>query len=363
MRPRLVFRPTTPQALAGMRIEPPPSEPVATGTMPAPTAEPDPPLDPPAIWLALQGVQVGPQASVSVVPMIPNSEVVVRPTGTMPDARSRRTSSDWARTIQPSARRLPASVGRPTSPWKRSLSSVGTPRNGPGRTRRRSRPRRRRARRRLPPFRSPARRRARPARPARPASPDPRGRASASASASCAAYSSSRIRGRYAVVRIPHSGDCRDGGHRVNWSMSDDVPRNDGGPRETSVTFRSVVEERPGDALSGLFDMWWPSYRRWFLRDGEAERPSYAAGAARAAHPHARAGAGLRGAGGVGRRRRPGGAVPVAVGSAAVPGRMLAGRLDARRPPVAAAHVRLRPGAVRDDAPDHHLCIRGARWR
>ena len=39
--------------------------------------------------------------------------------------------SDWWRETQPAASRLPASVGRPRSPWKRSLSSVGTPLSGP----------------------------------------------------------------------------------------------------------------------------------------------------------------------------------------------------------------------------------------
>ena len=131
-RPREVFRPTTPQADAGILIEPPPSEPVAIGTIPAPTAAPDPPLEPPAMWSPLQGVLVGPQATVSVVPITPNSEVVARPTGTMPQARTRRTSSDCTCATHPSASRLPASVGRPASPWNRSFSSTGTPWNGPG---------------------------------------------------------------------------------------------------------------------------------------------------------------------------------------------------------------------------------------
>jgi predicted choloylglycine hydrolase len=56
-----------------------------------------------------------------------------------------------------------------------------------------------------------------------------------------------------------------------------DVPRVHEDERgATSVVFRSVVEPRPGAALRELFDLWWPSYRRWFLRDGESARPSYA---------------------------------------------------------------------------------------
>jgi len=40
IRPRVGFRPTIPQQLAGIRIEPPPSEPSATGASPAATAQP-----------------------------------------------------------------------------------------------------------------------------------------------------------------------------------------------------------------------------------------------------------------------------------------------------------------------------------
>ena len=46
-RARVAFRPTRPQQEAGMRMEPPPSLACPIGTMPAATAEPDPPLEPP----------------------------------------------------------------------------------------------------------------------------------------------------------------------------------------------------------------------------------------------------------------------------------------------------------------------------
>ncbi len=48
MRPRDGFRPTPPHRLAGMRIEPPMSEPCAIGTMPEVTAACAPPEEPPA---------------------------------------------------------------------------------------------------------------------------------------------------------------------------------------------------------------------------------------------------------------------------------------------------------------------------
>jgi hypothetical protein len=47
MRPKVGFRPTQPQRLAGMRIDLPVSEPKAAAANPAATATPEPPLEPP----------------------------------------------------------------------------------------------------------------------------------------------------------------------------------------------------------------------------------------------------------------------------------------------------------------------------
>jgi hypothetical protein len=47
-RPRDGFSPTPPHQLAGIRIEPPMSEPWAIGTMPDATAAAPPPVEPPA---------------------------------------------------------------------------------------------------------------------------------------------------------------------------------------------------------------------------------------------------------------------------------------------------------------------------
>ena len=60
VRPRDGFRPTSPQALAGMRIEPPPSLACAIGTIPEATAAADPPLDPPGDRAVSQGFRVAP---------------------------------------------------------------------------------------------------------------------------------------------------------------------------------------------------------------------------------------------------------------------------------------------------------------
>ena len=41
-------------------------------------------------------------------------------------------------------------------------------------------------------------------------------------------------------------------------------------------TFRSLEDLDLGPVWAGVFETLWPHYREWFLRDGEAERPSYA---------------------------------------------------------------------------------------
>src|SRR5260370_7391217 len=54
-RPKVGFSPTVPHKAAGMRIDPPVSEPIATGTIRAATTAPDPPLEPPGTRLRSQG--------------------------------------------------------------------------------------------------------------------------------------------------------------------------------------------------------------------------------------------------------------------------------------------------------------------
>src|ERR1700733_15452885 len=60
-RPSDAFIPESPQHAAGIRIEPPPSEPVASGTMPAAMAAALPPEDPPGGCSRLHGLSVGPK--------------------------------------------------------------------------------------------------------------------------------------------------------------------------------------------------------------------------------------------------------------------------------------------------------------
>ena len=59
-RPRVGLRPTSPQWLAGIRIEPPPSLACAAATSPAATAAAEPPDDPPLECVGFQGLRVGP---------------------------------------------------------------------------------------------------------------------------------------------------------------------------------------------------------------------------------------------------------------------------------------------------------------
>src|SRR5205823_2893930 len=61
-RPVVGFSPKVPHIDAGMRIDPPVSEPSAQGTIPAATAAADPPLEPPVNRATSQGLPVRPHA-------------------------------------------------------------------------------------------------------------------------------------------------------------------------------------------------------------------------------------------------------------------------------------------------------------
>ncbi len=43
------------------------------------------------------------------------------------------------------------------------------------------------------------------------------------------------------------------------------------------LTFRAVAEARPGGEFAARFAETWPAYRAWFLKDGDAARPSFVA--------------------------------------------------------------------------------------
>src|SRR5262245_25754716 len=65
-RPYEGLSPTIPHRLAGCLIDPPVSEPSASGAIPAATATADPPLEPPGMRSVSQGFRAGPYAEFSV---------------------------------------------------------------------------------------------------------------------------------------------------------------------------------------------------------------------------------------------------------------------------------------------------------
>ena len=84
--------PTVPVTAPGWRIEPPVSEPRASGASPAATAADDPPPEPPGMRERSQGLRVVPNAEFSVELPIANSSRLVLPSGIRPAARSRATT-------------------------------------------------------------------------------------------------------------------------------------------------------------------------------------------------------------------------------------------------------------------------------
>src|SRR5215216_539961 len=96
-RPRCGFRPNKPQQPAGIRMEPPPSEPSAAEHSPAATAAAEPPLEPPGVRCRSHGLRVMPNVGDSVNGTIIISGTLVLPRITAPALRSRRTTSESAR--------------------------------------------------------------------------------------------------------------------------------------------------------------------------------------------------------------------------------------------------------------------------
>ena len=130
-RPRAGFRPTSPQQAAGIRIEPPPSLPCATGTIPAATAAAAPPLEPPGVRSVSHGLRVGPNRRGSVVGRIPISGIEVLPTITKPASRRRRTRYASRPVTKSPNTSLPMVSGMPVTE-RLSLIAIGTPANGRG---------------------------------------------------------------------------------------------------------------------------------------------------------------------------------------------------------------------------------------
>ena len=92
-RPREGLIPKRLQHDDGMRIEPPPSLPCATGQRPAAVAAAAPPLEPPGVRETSHGFRQLPFSSDSVIAIVPNSGVFVLPSTTNPASRIRRTTA------------------------------------------------------------------------------------------------------------------------------------------------------------------------------------------------------------------------------------------------------------------------------
>src|SRR5438874_7616551 len=90
-RPKVGMRPTTPQSKAGPRIEPPVSEPSATGTMLAVTAAPEPDDDPPVKRSRFHGLRAGGHGRSNDGPACAISWVANLPSSTAPASYRFRT--------------------------------------------------------------------------------------------------------------------------------------------------------------------------------------------------------------------------------------------------------------------------------
>src|SRR3546814_16954784 len=100
----------------------------AIGTRPAATAAAEPPLEPPGVCAGFQGLRHGPQASGSVMPLAPNSGVLVRPNTTTP-ARSQRSiisACSVGANCSPLSARVPYEVGTPAYSWQSTLARERT---------------------------------------------------------------------------------------------------------------------------------------------------------------------------------------------------------------------------------------------
>src|SRR5205809_5653742 len=90
-RPYDGLRPYTPQNDDGIRIDPAPSEPWASGPRPAAAAAAAPALEPPVVIAVFQGLRVMPVSGLSPSAVQPSSGLVVLPSMTPAAAAGRRT--------------------------------------------------------------------------------------------------------------------------------------------------------------------------------------------------------------------------------------------------------------------------------
>ena len=130
MRPNVLFRPTSPVKPAGIRIDPPPSPPVASVTRPPATAAAVPPDEPPGVCPCCHGLWVVPCRTVRVTLTPPNSDAVVWPTSTAPPRSRMRSTLRLVYSATRSLNGTDASVYGQPATWSSSLTPIGTPPNG-----------------------------------------------------------------------------------------------------------------------------------------------------------------------------------------------------------------------------------------
>ena len=119
-------KPTTPQIAAGIRSEPPVSEPVQIGSMSQASAAAEPPDEPPAIFAGSNGLPVAPQTGLRELAPAPNSGTLVLAVTMAPAARTSATCAEsragtWSRYSGE-----PWVVSRPSVSC-RSLTPTGRP--------------------------------------------------------------------------------------------------------------------------------------------------------------------------------------------------------------------------------------------
>ena len=129
-RPTLGRSPTTLQNDAGLRSDPPMSDPSASGTIPAARAAAAPPLDPPAERLRSNGLRVVPKIGLKVCDPAAHSGTLVLPMTTAPAPRIRSAISSSRRGTWSARSGEPKVVRQPATSWV-SLNACGSPCSGP----------------------------------------------------------------------------------------------------------------------------------------------------------------------------------------------------------------------------------------
>src|SRR3982751_438459 len=130
-RPYVGVTPTTPQKLAGWRMDPPVSEPSVTTAVPCATAAADPPLEPPGTRSRARGLRTGPNAEFSFEEPMANSSQFNLPIRMAPSASNRYTAvASYGGTYFSSARE--PQVVRSSFVTMTSLTPRGTPARAPG---------------------------------------------------------------------------------------------------------------------------------------------------------------------------------------------------------------------------------------